>query len=234
MDRAIEVRDLAAQIIDPFGGCDRAGEDGAFDLFDVGFEVRDDGAVALDHLVQDCPEHRVSAQCKQFGVLFEPRARAVQLAGDGLRNRCLDTGVLDVVTHASESVSPPVVGMRFGYTQVSTVAQTLHQQHDALKAAGASKIHSDTMSGARDDRPGLAALMDQLRAGDTVVVWKLDRLGRNMLHILETVKALTGMGVTLVSTSDGIDSSTAAGRMMIGVLGSLAEYERELIRERTA
>src|SRR6185312_3735887 len=71
-----------------------------------------------------------------------------------------------------------------------------------------------------DDRPGLAALMDQLRAGDTVVVWNLDRLGRNMLHILETV--LTEMGVTLVSTSDGIDSSTAAGRMMIGVLGSLA------------
>ena len=138
-----------------------------------------------------------------------------------LRNRCLDTGVLHVVTHASESVSPPVVGMRFGYTRVSTVAQTLHQQHDALKAAGASKIYSDTMSGARDDRPGLAALMDQLRAGDTVVVWKLDRLGRNMLHILETVKALTEMGVTLVSTSDGIDSSTAAGRMMIGVLGSL-------------
>ncbi len=124
--------------------------------------------------------------------------------------------------------------MRLGYTRVSTVAQTLHQQHDALKAAGASKINSDNMSGAQDDRPGLAALMDQLRAGDTVVVWKLDRLGRNMLHILETVKALTEIGVTLVSTSDGIDSSTAAGRMMIGVLGSLAEYERELIRERTA
>src|SRR6478672_6488276 len=87
MDRAIEIRDLAAQIIDPFGGCDRAGEDGAFDLFDVGFEVGDDGAVALDHLVQDCPEHRVRAQCKQFGVLFEPGACAVQLAGDTLSNR---------------------------------------------------------------------------------------------------------------------------------------------------
>src|SRR6476661_117941 len=70
--------------------------------------------------------------------------------------------------------------------------------------------------------------------GDTVVVWKLDRLGRNMLHILETVKALTEMGVTLVSTSDGIDSSTAAGRMIIGELGSLADYERELGNERTA
>ena len=120
--------------------------------------------------------------------------------------------------------------MRFGYTRVSTVAQTLHQQHDALKAAGVSKIYSDTMSGARDDRPGLAALTDQLRPGDTAVVWKLDRLGRNMLDILETVKRLTDQGVTLVSKSDGIDSSTAAaGRMMIGVLGSLAEYERELI-----
>jgi DNA invertase Pin-like site-specific DNA recombinase len=124
--------------------------------------------------------------------------------------------------------------MRFGYTRVSTVAQTLHQQHDALKAGGVSKVFSDTMSGARDDRPGLAALMDQLRPGDTVVVWKLDRLGRNMLHILETVKVLTERGVTLVSTTDGIDSSAAAGRMMIGVLGSLAEYERALTIERTA
>src|SRR5258708_14260890 len=87
MDRAIEVRDLAAQIVDSFGRRDRAGEDGAFDLFDVGFEVGDDGAVALDDLVQDCPEYRVSAKCKQFGVLFEPRARAVQLTRDALSNR---------------------------------------------------------------------------------------------------------------------------------------------------
>ena len=120
--------------------------------------------------------------------------------------------------------------MRFGYTRVSTVAQMLHHQHDSLKPAGASKMYSDTMSGARD----LAALMDQLRAGDTVVVWKLNRLGRDMLHVLDTVKGLTEMGVTLVSTSDGIDSSTAAGRMIIGELGSLADYERELGNERTA
>jgi DNA invertase Pin-like site-specific DNA recombinase len=125
-------------------------------------------------------------------------------------------------------------GTRIGYTRVSTVAQTLDQQNDALAKAGVSKTFSDTMSGARDDRPGLAALMDYVREGDTVVVWKLDRLGRNTLHILETVKALTDRGVTLVSTSDGIDSSRPAGRMMIGVLGSLAEYERELTRERTA
>jgi DNA invertase Pin-like site-specific DNA recombinase len=87
----------------------------------------------------------------------------------------------------------------------------LDQQNDALGNAGVLKTFSDTMSGARDDRPGLCELMSYVRLGDTVVVWKLDRLGRNTLHILETVKALTDLGVTLVSTTDGIDSSTAAG-----------------------
>ena len=118
--------------------------------------------------------------------------------------------------------------------RVSTIAQTLDQQNAALAAVGVKKTFSDTMSGACDDRPGLAALMEYVREGDTVVVWKLDRLGRNTLHILETVKELTNRGVILVSVTDGIDSSTAAGRMMIGVLGSLAEYERELTKERTA
>jgi DNA invertase Pin-like site-specific DNA recombinase len=134
-------------------------------------------------------------------------------------------------SHASTT---PGGGARVGYVRVSTIAQTLDQQNAALEAAGVMKTFSDTMSGARDDRPGLAALRDYVREGDTVVVWKLDRLGRNTLHILETVKALTERGVTLISTTDGIDSSTAAGRMMIGVLGSLAEYERELVKERTA
>jgi DNA invertase Pin-like site-specific DNA recombinase len=122
---------------------------------------------------------------------------------------------------------------RVGYTRVSTVAQTLDQQNEALAAAGVNKVFSHTMSGARDDRPGLAAPMEYVREGDIVVVWKLDRLGRNMLHVLQTVKALTDRGVTLISTTDGIDSGTAAGRMMIGVLGSLAEYERELIQAMT-
>jgi DNA invertase Pin-like site-specific DNA recombinase len=134
----------------------------------------------------------------------------------------------------SHSATAPGSGARVGYVRVSTVAQTLEQQKAALETAGVKKTFSDTMSGACDDRPGLTALLDYVREGDTVVVWKLDRLGRNTLHILETVKALTDRGVTLISTTDGIDSSTAAGRMMIGVLGSLAEYERELIKERTA
>jgi DNA invertase Pin-like site-specific DNA recombinase len=110
----------------------------------------------------------------------------------------------------------------------------LDQQKEALASAGVTKVFSDLMSGARDDRPGLAALMAYVRAGDTVVVWKLDRLGRNMINILQTVKDLTDRGITLISVTDGIDSSTPAGRMMIGVLGSLAVYERELTKERTA
>jgi len=130
--------------------------------------------------------------------------------------------------------APAIKGTRIGYTRVSTVAQTLEQQNSALEAAGVTKIFSDVISGARDDRPGLAALLDYVREGDAVVVWKLDRLGRNMLHILQTVTELTDRGVTLISTTDVIDSSTPAGRMMIGVLGSLAQYERELIKERTA
>ncbi|TRW81259.1 recombinase family protein [Mycolicibacterium sp. 018/SC-01/001] len=132
------------------------------------------------------------------------------------------------------TASTTTTGTRIGYTRVSTIAQTLDQQNEALQAAGVKKVFSDVMSGARDDRPGLADLMAYVRDGDTVVVWKLDRLGRNMLHILQTVRELTTRGVTLVSVTDGIDSSTPAGRMMIGVLGSLAEYERELIQERTA
>lgn len=152
-----------------------------------------------------------------------------------LRNTCLIFIVSAFMSQVGDTRSTTTgSSARVGYTRVSTVSQTLDQQNDALVKAGVSKTFSDTMSGARDDRPGLAAMMEYVREGDTVVVWKLDRLGRNMLHILHTVKELTDRGVTLVSVTDGIDSSTAAGRMMIGVLGSLAEYERELVKERTA
>jgi DNA invertase Pin-like site-specific DNA recombinase len=92
---------------------------------------------------------------------------------------------------------------RIGYTHVCTISQTLDQHNAALEAAGVTKAFSDTMFGARDDCPGLASLTEYVRKSDAVV-----RLGRNTLHILETVKALTDRGVTLVSTSDGIDSST--------------------------
>jgi DNA invertase Pin-like site-specific DNA recombinase len=152
-----------------------------------------------------------------------------------LRNSCLTYVVETVVSQGHNSTAcRPDVGTRIGYTRVSTVSQTLDQQNQALEVAGVEKMFSDVMSGARDDRPGLAALMEYVREGDTVVVWKLDRLGRNLFSILETVRTLADRGVRLVSMTDGIDSSSAAGRMMIGVLGSLAEYERELVKERTA
>jgi len=151
------------------------------------------------------------------------------------RNICLACSVELIVRQGdSQGVTASSRGARVGYTRVSTVAQTLDQQNAALEASGVTKTFLDIMSGARDDRPGLAELMAYVRDGDTVVVWKLDRLGRNTLHILETVKALTDRGVTLISTTDGIDSSTAAGRMVIGVLASMAEFERELVKERTA
>src|SRR6476659_8446822 len=148
-----------------------------------------------------------------------------------LGNCCLTRSVVHFMGHTSTDRREHR-GARIGYTRISTVSQTLDQQNEALTAANVTKTFSDIISGARDDRPGLAALMEYVREGDTVVVWKLDRLGRNTLHILETVKELTNRGVTLVSVTDGIDSSTPAGRMMIGVLGSLADYERGLSWDR--
>jgi DNA invertase Pin-like site-specific DNA recombinase len=121
-----------------------------------------------------------------------------------------------------------------GYARVSTITQTLEQQTEQLTAAGAGKIFSDLMSGARDDRPGLAECLKYLRDGDTLIVWRLDRLGRNMRNIVNTIHDLTERGITLRSLQDGVDTSTSTGRMVAGILTSIAEYERELVRERTA
>lgn len=121
-----------------------------------------------------------------------------------------------------------------GYARVSTAQQTVDQQLDALYAAGVEKVWSDVMSGMRDDRPGLAELLAYAREGDTVVVWRLDRLGRSMGHVLRTVAELKERGIRLTSVHDQIDSTTTTGRLMIGILASLAEYERELINERAA
>ena len=121
-----------------------------------------------------------------------------------------------------------------GYARVSTISQTLEQQTEALTAAGAGKIFHDMMSGARDDRPGLADCLQYLREGDTLIVWRLDRLGRNMRGIINTLHDLTERGVTVKSLHDGVDTSTSTGRMVAGILMAIAEYERELARERTA
>jgi DNA invertase Pin-like site-specific DNA recombinase len=130
--------------------------------------------------------------------------------------------------------------MLIGYARVSKAdgSQSLDLQHDALRAAGVRQdhIYEDRASGSRDDRPGLEACLRALREGDVLVVWKLDRLGRTLAHLVNTVKDLSGRGVGLrVLTGKGaqIDTTTSSGRMIFGIFATLAEFERDLIRERT-
>src|ERR1022692_1462191 len=130
--------------------------------------------------------------------------------------------------------------MLVGYMRVSKAdgSQTVELQRDALLAAGidAAHLYDDRASGRRDDRPGLASCLQSLRDGDTLVVWKLDRLGRNLRHLVNTVHDLTAGGIGLrVLTGQGaaIDTTTAAGKLVFGIFAALAEFERELITERT-
>jgi len=121
-----------------------------------------------------------------------------------------------------------------GYARVSTAEQTAVLQQDALRAAGCSRIWSDTASGSRTDRPQLAAVFDHLRAGDTLVVWRLDRLGRSLPHLIETIGDLEARGVGFKSVQESIDTTTTpGGRLVFHVFGALASFERELIQERT-
>jgi DNA invertase Pin-like site-specific DNA recombinase len=121
-----------------------------------------------------------------------------------------------------------------GYARVSTDRQSLDQQRDALTAAGVERIFTDKRSGARDDREGLAALIDYAREGDVVVVVALDRLGRSLSGIIRTIETLTTAGVALRSLRESIDTTSAVGHMLIGIFGALAQYERTLINERSA
>jgi len=121
-----------------------------------------------------------------------------------------------------------------GYARVSTAEQTAVLQEDALRAAGCQRIWSETASGTRTDRPQLAAVFDHLRAGDTLVVWRLDRLGRSLPHLIETIGDLEARGVGFKSVQENIDTTTTpGGRLVFHVFGALASFERELIQERT-
>src|SRR5450759_1182787 len=121
-----------------------------------------------------------------------------------------------------------------GYARVSTDHQSLEAQRDALIAAGCDPVFTDQMSGVREDRPGLAKLLEYIRAGDTVVVVALDRLGRSLTAVIRTIETLTERGVLLRSLREGIDYSTPTGRMLAGIFAALAGYERELMHERAA
>jgi len=123
--------------------------------------------------------------------------------------------------------------MKLGYARVSTRDQQAHLQHDALQAAGCERIFTETASGSRTDRPVLAELLAQVRPGDVIVVWKLDRLGRSLTHLVETVGRLVELGVGLKSLQDPVDTTSAQGRLVFNLFASLAEFERDLIRERT-
>ncbi|WP_094361608.1 recombinase family protein [Mycobacterium marinum] len=132
--------------------------------------------------------------------------------------------------------APATSGTLLGYARVSTGHQSLDQQLDALSAEGVAteRIYQDKLSGmsTRDQRPGLAALLDYARPGDTITVVGIDRLGRNAAEVMTTIRDLSQRGIVLRSLREGIDTSNATGRMVAGVLASLAELELELGRER--
>ena len=123
--------------------------------------------------------------------------------------------------------------MKIGYARISTKDQNLEMQLDALQKQGCEQIFKEMASGAKTDRPELEKLLSQLRKGDTVVVYKLDRLGRSLKHLLEVVALLKEKQVGLYSISDSIDTATAQGRLFFNISASFAEFERELIKERT-
>ena len=123
--------------------------------------------------------------------------------------------------------------MQIGYCRVSTDDQLLHLQKDALNQVGCSKIFEDVMSGAKDSRPGLNDALEYLREGDTLVVWRLDRLGRNLKHLVGVVESLEQRKIGFKSLQESIDTSTSSGRLVFHLFCALAEFERNLIRERT-
>jgi Site-specific recombinases, DNA invertase Pin homologs len=120
-----------------------------------------------------------------------------------------------------------------GYARVSTQDQNLELQREALIKAGCQKVFDDKVSGSRAERPGLATALEMLREGDTLVVWKLDRLGRSVKQLIDLVGELSKQGIQFKSLTDSIDTGTPSGRFFFHVMASLAEMERELIVERT-
>ncbi len=123
--------------------------------------------------------------------------------------------------------------MIIGYARVSTDDQKLDLQTDALTAAGCDRIFFDVASGKVDQRPGLADAISHLREGDTLVVWKLDRLGRSLKHLIDTTIWLGANNIQFRSLTESIDTSTSTGKLLLAIFGALAEFEKDLIHERT-
>jgi DNA invertase Pin-like site-specific DNA recombinase len=123
--------------------------------------------------------------------------------------------------------------MLIGYARVSTTEQTLNLQKDALENIGCTKIFTDTASGATTERKGLDEALAYVREGDTLVVWRLDRLGRSLKHLIETITDLNNRNIGFKSITENIDTMTSGGKLVFHIFGALAEFERDIIRERT-
>jgi DNA invertase Pin-like site-specific DNA recombinase len=123
--------------------------------------------------------------------------------------------------------------MLIGYARVSTQDQTLNLQKDALEKLGCNKIFADTASGAKAERNGLEEALEYVREGDTLVVWRLDRLGRSLKHLIETITELNNRKIGFKSIQESIDTTTSGGKLIFHIFGALAEFERDIIRERT-
>ena len=123
--------------------------------------------------------------------------------------------------------------MLVGYARVSTQDQTLDFQKDALEKIGCNRIFTDTASGARTERRGLEEALNYVREGDILVVWRLDRLGRSLKHLIETITELSKRGVGFKSITENIDTTTSGGKLVFHIFGALAEFERDIIKERT-
>jgi DNA invertase Pin-like site-specific DNA recombinase len=124
--------------------------------------------------------------------------------------------------------------MFVGYARISTTDQTLDLQHDALTKAGCTKIFTDTASGAQTERKGLTEALSYVRAGDTIVVWKLDRLGRSLKDLITRIRELETRKIGFKSLTENIDTTTSGGKLIFHIFGALAEFERDIIRERTS
>src|SRR5947207_9853104 len=123
--------------------------------------------------------------------------------------------------------------MNIGYARVSTQDQTLNLQKDALEHIGCAKIFTDVISGSTTERHGLHAALSYVREGDTLVVWRLDRLGRSLKHLIETITNLNNRKIGFKSITENIDTTTSGGKLVFHIFGALAEFERDIIRERT-
>ncbi len=123
--------------------------------------------------------------------------------------------------------------MRIGYIRVSRDKQTTALQEDAIQKTQCKRVFIDTMSGVRDDRPEFQRMLDMARPGDVIVVWRLDRLGRSLRHLIETVTQMSERGIELQSLKENIDTTTSTGKLMFHIVGALAVFERDIIRERT-